>query len=261
MTADMTITTTTTTRGTPMSAVRKTALIAGVLYIMTFIFSIPVKFWLWKDALNDHNFILGSGSGSGVRLGAVFEVITALAGIGTAVALYSVARRHSERAALAFVTSRVIEASMIFVGVLSVLSVFTLRNDVVGTAAADPASLLTTGRAFIAIHDWTFLIGPGLMAAVNAFCIGSVMHGSKLVPRIIPTIGLIGAPLLVASCIGTVFGAFDQLSGPAAVLALPIAAWEFSFGCWMTFKGFKPAETTATPSVETVPAAYAHAAA
>jgi hypothetical protein len=253
--------TTTTSRRTSMTAGRKTALIAGVLYLMTFVFSIPVKFWLWKDALNDDNFILGSGSGGGVRLGAVFELITALAGIGTAVALYSVARRHSERGALGFVTSRVIEASMIFVGVLSVLSVFTLRSDVSGTAGADSASLLITGHALIAIHNWTFLIGPGLMAAVNAFCIASVMHRSRLVPRIIPTIGLIGAPLLAASCVATLFGAFDQISGPALLCGLPIAAWEFSFGTWMTFKGFTSGEMTETPNVEPITAPYAHAAA
>jgi hypothetical protein len=252
---------TTTTRGTPMTPGRKTAMIAGVLYLMTFVFSIPVKFWLWKDALNDDNFIIGSGSSGGVRLGAVFELITALAGIGTAVALYSVARRHSERGALGFVTSRVIEASMIFVGVLSVLSVFTLRTDVAGTAGADSASLLTTGHALIAIHDWTFLIGPGVMAAVNAFCIASVMRRSHLVPRLIPTVGLIGAPLLMASCLATLFGVFDQISGPAVLLALPIALWELSFGIWMTFKGFTAPETTETLHVGPVPAAYAHAAA
>jgi hypothetical protein len=236
----------------PLTAMRKTALIAGVLYLMTFVFSIPVKFWLWKDALDDHNFILGSGSGGGVRLGAVFELITALAGIGTAVALYSVARRHSERAALGFVTSLVIEASVIFVGVLSVLTVFTLRSDVAGTAGADPAALLTTGRALIAIHNWTFLIGPGLMAAVNAFCIASVMHRSKLVPRVIARIGLVGAPLLLASCVATLFGAFKQVSGPAFVLGLPIFVWELSFGWWMTFKGFTAPEEM-VPSTATEP--------
>jgi hypothetical protein len=257
----MTLSNTNTAGRAPRTAMRTTALIAGVLYLMTFIFSIPVKFGLWKEVLNNSDFILGAGSASGVRLGAIFEVITALAGIGTAVALYSVARRQSERAALGFVTSRVLEATMIFVGVLSVLTVLTLRTDVAGTVGADPASLLIPGDALIAIHNWTFLIGPGLMAAVNAFCLASVMYRSRLVPRIIPTIGLIGAPLLLASCIATLFGAFDQISGPAALLALPIAAWELSLGLWMTFKGFRPAEitTTTTPILEPLSPAYAAA--
>jgi len=250
----------TTTAATPshpsMTPLRKTALIAGVFYLMTFIFSIPVKFWLWDDAINNPGFVLGAGSDGGVLWGAIFEVITALAGIGTAVVLYSVARRHSERAALGFVTARVMEASVIIVGVLSVLSLFTLRQDVAGAAGADSASLVTTGHALTAIHDWTFLIGPGLFPVINALCLGTVLYRSRLVPRIIPTIGLIGAPLLLASGVATLFGVFDQISAPAGLLALPVAAWEFSVGVWMTFKGFTTSDTIEDPALETVPATF-----
>jgi hypothetical protein len=98
---------------------------------------------------------------------------------------------------------------------------------------------VTVGHALVAMHDWTFLIGPGLMAALNALCIGSVMYRSRLLPRWIPTLGLIGAPLLLISCTATLFGAWDQISAPAALLTLPIAVWEFSFGTYMTLKGFK----------------------
>ena len=235
---------------TPMSPMRKTALVAGVLYIMTFVFSIPVKFWLWKDVLDLPDFVLGAGSDSGVLLGAIFEVITALTGIGTALALYSVVRRHSERAAVGFVSSRVVEAAMIMVGVLSILTVFTLRNDVAGTAGADSASLLTTGQSLVTIHDWTFLLGPGLMAVFNAMFLATVMYRSRLVPRIIPTIGLVGAPVLLASDVLTLFGVHEQLSSTGALLAFPIAAWELSLGLWMTFKGFRTstAGAVATPT-------------
>jgi hypothetical protein len=248
-----TTTTNPTTGRPPMTPLRKTALIAGVFYIMTFIFSIPVKFGFWKPVLDKPDFILGAGSDKGIAIGAMFEIITALTGIGTAVALYSVARKHSERAALGFVTSRVIEATMIFVGVLAIMSVLTLRNDVAGTAGADDGSLLTIGRTLLAVHDWTFLIGPGLMAAVNGLCLGTVMYRSRLVPRIIPTIGLIGAPLLLISDIATLFGKWDQLDPKAAAFALPIAAWEFSLGIWMTFKGFQSPDTVAAEVAHTTP--------
>ena len=109
-----------------------------------------------------------------------------------------------------------------------------------GTAGSDPDALVTTGQALVAIHDWTFLLGPGLMAGLNALLIGSVMYRSRLLPRWIPTLGLIGAPLLLISVTATLFGAWDQISGPALFLALPIAVWEFSFGVYMTFKGFRP---------------------
>ena len=227
-----------TTTRTPMTLMRKTALIAGLAYIATFVFSIPVKFGFWADVLDKPDFVLGAGNDTTVLWGALFEVLTALACIATAVSLYTVARRHSDRAALGFVTSRVLEAAMIFVGILSILAVYTLRNDVAGTVA-DTGALLTARHALVAIHDWTFLIGPGVMAAANALLIGSVMYRSRLLPRWIPTLGLVGAPLLLASCTATLFGVWEQISGPALLLTLPIAVWEFSFGVYMTVKGFK----------------------
>ena len=230
---------------TPMTPLRKTALIAGVAYIATFVFSIPVKFGLWTSVLDNPDFILGAGDGAGVPWGALFEVLTALGGVVSAVALYAVARRSSERAALGFVTTRVLEAAMIFVGVLSIMAVYTLRQEVAGTAGADTGALLTARHGFVAIHDWTFLIGPGVMAGLNALCIGSIMYRSRLLPRWIPTLGLIGAPLLLGSCVATLFGVWDQLSAPAMVLVLPIAIWEMSFGVYMAVKGFRP---TATPA-------------
>ena len=227
-------------RRTPMTPMRKAALIAGLAYLATFVFSIPVKFGFWADVLAKPNFVLGDGNASGVPIGAVFEVLTGLGGIVTAVALYTIAKRYSHRAALGFVTTRVLEAAMIFVGVLSILSVYTLRQDVAGGPGTDAGALVTTGHALVAMHDWTFLLGPGLMPALNALLIGSIMYRSRLLPRWIPTLGLIGAPLLLISGTATLFGVWDQISGPAALCALPIAVWEFSFGVYMTFKGFKP---------------------
>jgi hypothetical protein len=121
-------------------------------------------------------------------------VITALAGIGTAVALFPVVKRQSEAAALGFVTTRLLEAATIFIGVISLLAVVTLRQDAAGTSGADATSLVTTGHALVAIRDWTFLLGPGLMAGLNALLLGSMMFRSRLVPRVIPVLGLIGAP-------------------------------------------------------------------
>lgn len=234
-----------------MSPTRRAALIAGIAYIATFVFSIPVKFGLWTDVLDMPAWVLGAGSDAGVPLGAMFEVLTALTGVVTAVALYSVARQHSQRAALGFVTTRVLEAGLIFVGVLAILATYTLRQDVAGTASSSPDALVTTGQALVAVHDWTFLLGPGLMAALNALLIGSVMYRSRLLPRWIPTLGLVGAPLLLVSDTAVLFGVWDQISGPAMVLVLPIAIWEFSFGVYMTFKGLRPtapAYESPTPS-------------
>ncbi|MEO8695885.1 MAG: DUF4386 domain-containing protein [Acidimicrobiales bacterium] len=224
-----------TTTRTPMSPLRKTALAAGLLYLATFVFSIPALAF-YDGVLNNADFVNGAGNSTGVLWGAIFEVITALTGIGTAVVLYRVLKQHGPAGAVGFVASRTLEAGMIFVGVISVLGVYTLRQDFAGT---DTAGLTTTAHALIAIKDWTFLLGPGVMPAINALCFATVLYRSRLVPRIMPIVGLIGAPLLLASSTATLFGAYDQVSRPAMLGALPIAAWEFSIGVYMTVKGFK----------------------
>lgn len=125
---------------------------------------------------------------------------------------------------------------MIFTGVLAVLAVYTLRHDAVG---ADPATLTTTADALLAVKDWTFLLGPGVMPAINALCFASILYTSRLVPRWMPVLGLIGAPLLLASSTATLFGAFEQVTVPSMLLALPIATWELSVGIYMAVKGFR----------------------
>lgn len=256
-----TIEPTTTPERTPISPMRKAALIAGVAYIATFIFSIPVEFGFWADVLAKPDFVLGAGNAGGVPIGALFEVLTALGGVVSAVALYTIAKRYSHRAALGFVTTRVLEAAIIFVGVLSILSVYTLRQDVAGTAGADAGALVTTGHALVAMHDWSFLLGPGVMPALNALLIGSVMYRSRLLPRWIPTLGLIGAPLLLVSAVATLFGAWDQVSSPSVLLTLPIGIWEFSFGAYMIVKGFKSSPATTRSTAAVVSPAHSHAGA
>jgi len=236
-----------------MTPLRRTALVAGVLYLVTFAASIPAL-GLYDGVLNDPGFVHGAGNGDAVAWGAMLEIVLGLAGIGTAVVLYPVLRRWSRTLALGFVTARVLEASMIFTGVVSLLSVLTLRQDVAGTAGADAASLDTTAQALVAIHDWTFLLGPGLMPVVNALCFGTVLYRSGLVPRIIPAVGLVGAPILLASGMATLFGAYDQVSTWALLAALPIATWEFSVGVWMTVKGFRTSPGAEDPSVVAAPA-------
>ncbi len=241
----------------PMDATRKAALYAGLFYIGTFAFSIPAL-GLYDGVLNDPNFVLGAGSDQGVLWGGLIEILTALTGIGTAVALYSVIKRYGPGRTVGFVASRTLEAAMIFTGVLAVLAVYTLRQDAGG---ADPATLSTSASALVAVKDWSFLLGPGIMPAVNALCFATIMYQSRLVPRWIPTVGLIGAPLLLASSTASLFGAWEQVSSPALLMALPIATWEFSVGVYMTVKGFRtpPATGADADVVPAAPAAFAHA--
>ena len=210
---------------------RRNSLVAGAFYLLTFI-SIPTLA-LYAPA-RDPNFIVGPGPDTGVLFGGILELIVALADIGTAVALFPVVKRQSEGRALGFVTSRVVEGSAIFVGVACLLTLVTLRQAGVG------ADALITGRALVAMYDRMFLVGQSFMPAVNALLLGSLLFQSRLVPRVLPAIGLIGAPLLVAADIAVLFGLIDRTSSPALLTAIPIALWEFSLGVWLVVKGFRP---------------------
>jgi uncharacterized protein DUF4386 len=229
-------------KGIPMTSTRKTALVAGIFYLITFI-SIPTLA-LYGPVKNHRDWILGSGGHTAVLVGGFLEVIVALAGIGTAVTLYPVVKRQNEGIALGFAAARVLEASMIFAGVVSLLSLVTLRQDLGAAAGANTAALVTTGASHAAVYNWTFLLGQSLMPAINALLLGSLMYRSRLVPRVIPVMGLIGAPLLITAVFAVLFGGIDQYSAVAALAALPVAAWEFSLGVWLVVKGFKPSPIT-----------------
>jgi len=189
-----------------------------------------------------------------VLVGGFLELIVALAGIGTAVTLYPVVKRQNEGVALGFVAARLLEAAMIFTGVLSLLSLVTLRHDLAGAAGANAAALVTTGASHVAVYNWTFLLGQTLMPCINALLLGSLMYRSRLVPRIIPVLGLIGAPLLIIAVITTLFGgSIGHVSAFAAIATIPVALWELSLGVWLVVKGFRPSPITAKMTVADTP--------
>lgn len=204
-----------------MSTDRRLSLIAGLLYLATFVTSIP--------ALAMKTPFLTHGTEPALAVGgALLEVALAGACIGTAVALYPILRRRAEASALGFVAARTVEAGLILFGVVVLLALTSLPD------AAAP-----TGAVLIELHRWAFLLGPGLIPVINALLLGTVLLRHRLVPRVIPVIGLIGAPLLAASAVATLAGLVDQVSPLAGAAALPIAVWELSIGLWLTFRGIR----------------------
>lgn len=222
-----------------MDPMRRVSLTVGVLYLLTFV-SIPTLV-LYQPVKDDVGaFILGAGSDAGVLWGGLSEVVVGITGIGTAVVLYPVAKRVSQTAALGFVAARVLEASLIFAGVVSMLTIMTLRNDVAGTVGADSASLVTTGHSLVAVYTWTFLLSQSLMPVFCDLFLGYVLYRSRLVPRILPIIAFVGAPLLLLSDTAVFFGFYANVSPVAALSALPVAVFELSLGLWLVVKGFNP---------------------
>ncbi len=233
-----------------MTSLRKTALVAGALYLLTFV-SIPTL--VLYGAVREPNFIVGPGPDTPVIFGGILEMIVALACIGTAVVLYPVLKRQNEGVALGFVGARVLEAGTIVVCVVSFLSLVTLRR------AGAGADALVTGQALVAFHDWIFLLGQGFIPAVNALLLGSLLYRSRLVPRVLPLLGFIGAPLLVVSATATLFDLWGQVSTLSALLTIPIAVWEFSLGVYLVVKGFKPSPITADMTAAATRSAYLEA--
>lgn len=220
---------------TTQSRSRRISLAAGALYLITFL-SLPAA--ALYNTVRQPNYVTGPGPDNAIILGGILEIIVALACIGTAVALYPAVKRQSEAFALGFVGARILEAGTIFAGVVSLMTLVTLRQSGAGAAA------LVTGRALVAMYDW-FHLGQNLMPAVNAVLLGSLLYQLRLVPRVLPLLGFIGAPLLVANTIVLMFGITGPLLTLTTLAVLPIAVWEFSLGVWLVVKGFTPTATTA----------------
>jgi Domain of unknown function (DUF4386) len=222
----------------PMSAPeRRLALITGVFFVITFVSAIGGLI-LYGPVLDKTDYIVGAGADTRVQLGALFEIILVIANIGTAVTLFPILKRQNESIALGYVASRVVESTVIAVGLISLLSVVTLRQDAAG--AAD-ASLVLAGQSLVAIHDWTFLLGPGFCVGIgNGLMLGYLMYRSGLVPPRMAMLGLIGGPLIFASSIAILFGAYEQTSGVAFLFSIPEILWEASLGIYLIAKGFRP---------------------
>lgn len=229
---------------------RRRARLAGLLYLITFLTSIPTLA-LYAPLREHRDFVLGVGSAGGVHVGLLLEIALAASCAATAVALFPVLRPRSESMAFGFLAARVVEAALILVGVISLLAILRVRNDVVGTpAGAEAPPLQTAQDTLLAVYDGTFLLGQSLMPVVSALCLGSVLYRFHLVPRLIPALGLAGAPLLLASDVAVLLGVYPQSSAPAGLAALPVALWELALGLWLTGKGFR---TVASPHAPHAP--------
>jgi hypothetical protein len=223
---------------------QKIARIVGWLFIATFVTGIGARL-LFVDGLgatwSDMRFIPGADGDTRVYFGAILEFLVIVTNIGTAVVLYPMVKRLSEIGAVGYVTARVVECTFILVGLLSLLSVVTLRN-----SGADAGELVNTGTALVSTYNWAFLFGPGLVAGLgNGILLGYLMYRSNLVPRRMAILGLIGGPLLAAGFVGVLFGAFEPGSGWQGAATAFEFVWELSLGIYLIVKGFRPSAVTA----------------
>lgn len=239
-----------------MSSRSRTATTAGVFFLITEV-SAVAGLLLYQPALTDAGYVGGAGADGRVLLGALSELILVVAIVGCAVTLYPVVKRQNEAAALGFLSGRLLEAAIIAVGMVSVLAVVSLRQD--GAApGTDDAALIAVGQSLVAVHDWTFLVGPTFFLGANSLLLAYLVYRSQLVPRWIALLGIVGGPLVFVSGFGVLFGAYSPSTH--AISALPVFAWEVSFAVYLIARGFKPSPATSltAPALEQ-PAALARA--
>jgi hypothetical protein len=220
-----------------ISSHRRISLTAGVLYLLTFV-SVPT--FVLYGPIHEQNYITGHGNNTAVTIGGLLEITVALAGIATAIVLYPVLKKQDESLALGLVASRVLEAATIFLGVAFLLTVVTLQEAGAGKDA------LVTGRALISLYDRIFLLGQSFIPAVDDLLLGILLYKSRLVPRLLSLIGIIGAFPLIAGYLAVMFGLIAQRSPVAGLSALLVALFEFSLGIYLVVKGFKPSSITDT---------------
>jgi hypothetical protein len=210
----------------------------GVLYLLTFATSITAA--LLYAPMLDHPvaFVAGAGDDKQVLFGALLELLLIIANIGTAVVIVPIMRRFNEELAIGYVTARLFECTFILVGILSVIGIVSLRNQVAGPSEGTVAFTLA------AIKDWTFLLGPGWVVGWgNGLILGYLMYRTGLVPRNVAWLGLIGGPLIILSGTAILLGGnqpSDTLHGLQGVLTIPEFLWELFLGLYCTFKGFRP---------------------
>ncbi len=224
---------------TPADPMRRTATIVGWLFVLTYVTSIAAKVALYPP-LFDGDYITGPGQDTRVLWGAFSEAILIVANIGTATAMYTVIKRRHPNLGLSFIAARIMESVFIGVGILSVLTVVTLRQDYAGTDSASSAGLTAVGDALLTLQQWTFNLGPAFVVGVgNGLILGFIMYRTGLVPRRLALFGLVGGPLIVATGSAAVLGLIEPGGAVQQLSAAPEFIWELGLGIYLIVKGFR----------------------
>jgi len=221
----------------PSPAEQRTARIMGAWFLGTFVFSIPA-FWFYNPLLDHADYVIGTGADTRIAVGALLEICLAISGIATAVVIFPIVKRVNESVALGYIATRTVESILILIGVLSLMSIVALRQDF--STGSNPA-LVDEARSLLALHDQTSLLGPQFCAGLgNGILLGYLFWRSRLLPRPMVLVGLIGGPLALLAGIGVLLGVWGMNSPVPVAMTAPEAIWEFSLSVWLLLKGFRP---------------------
>jgi hypothetical protein len=231
-----------------MPSDRTNARVVGVLFILAAVTAI-IGLLLYDPILNAPDYLVrGRDRANQVILGALFELILACSVVGTSIMLFPYLKRQNESLALGYVCFRLLEAVLIVLGIVSVLSLLTLSQELGKPAAPTVPSFQPSGIIFVALHGWTLVLGPNFMLGVNTTMCSYLLYKSDLVPRFIAVMGLTGAALVLVAAVLEMFGVVGQFSTWGVVLALPVFAYEMTLAVRLIAKGFNPSALAARPA-------------
>ena len=237
-----------------MNSNKKAAKIVGILFILAAVTAV-IGLHLYDPILNGPDYLIkGPEHANQVILGAFMELILVVSAVGTATTMFPLLRLYNETIALWHVCFRFLEAIIITVGIISVLSLLTLSQEFVAAGASDPASFHSSGIILKAIHDWTFMLGPLFMLGINTMMYSYIFYKTRLVPRFISILGMTGATCVFACSLFVMFGVFPQISFWGAILAVPVAANEMILAVWLIVKGFNENAIVSISAKRKVPA-------
>jgi hypothetical protein len=221
-----------------MSLDQKRARVFGVFYLLTFVTSIWALVLYESVLRHPVSYVTSGGHDTQILFAALLELLLIITNIGTAVVIFPIVRRQNEELALGYVAARLFECTFILVGILAMLGIITLTQQVAG------ANEGTVAYTLAGIKDWTFLLGPGWVVGWgNGLILGYLMYRSGLVPRGACWLGLIGGPLIIATGTAILFTGndpSDALRSAQGVATIPEFLWELFLGVYCTFKGFRP---------------------
>lgn len=226
--------------------IQRTARLFGWLFIATFITGIGAKILFVSGVGGSFSELSFTGAVSNTKVffGAILEFGVIVTNIATAVVIYPIVKRVSEKVALGYVAARIMESAFILVGIMSIMSIVSVGDAMVGATGAEASFLTVQGNSLAATYDWAFLFGPGLVVGFgNGLMLGYLMYKSGLLPRRMAMMGLVGGPMLILSFGLILFGVYENGSTLAFLLALPEIVWEASLGIYAAWKGFRPAAT------------------
>ncbi|MBK6963213.1 MAG: DUF4386 domain-containing protein [Bacteroidales bacterium] len=214
------------------------AVVTGAFFIAATVSAI-IGVLLYGPVLNNTDS-LASGAGNSTRIaaGAFFELILAFSAVGTGIMLFPYIRRYNESWGLGYVCFRVLEVVFIVIGIISMLSLLTLGQEYVKLNGQDAASMQSVAKLLIAIHSWTFSLGPHFMLGINTFIYSYILYRSKLVPIKLAIYGITAAVLIFIAALLEIYGINSPFSVQTAVLALPIAVYEMVLAGWLIVRGF-----------------------